>query len=66
MPTDRTNGSSNTQRKKCRDGLRPAPLERLASNPVFAISINIPSPHAHDLCWRTGMMDRWECAAFAD
>lgn len=27
---------------------------------------NIPSPHAHYLCWRTGMMDRWECAAFAD
>ena len=21
--------------------------------------------HAHDLRWRTGMMDRWECAAFA-
>ena len=27
---------------------------------------NVPSPHAHYLCWRTGMMDRWECAAFAD
>ena len=26
---------------------------------------NVPSPHAHYLCWRTGMMDRWECAAFA-
>lgn len=26
----------------------------------------VPSPHAHYLCWRTGMMDRWECAAFAD
>jgi LysR family transcriptional regulator, glycine cleavage system transcriptional activator len=25
----------------------------------------IPSPHAHHLCWRTGTMDRWECAAFA-
>ena len=25
----------------------------------------IPSPHAHYLCWRTGTMDRWECAAFA-
>lgn len=25
----------------------------------------VPSPHAHYLCWRTGTMDRWECAAFA-
>ena len=24
------------------------------------------SPHAHYLCWRTGTMDRWECAAFAE
>jgi DNA-binding transcriptional LysR family regulator len=27
---------------------------------------SIPSPHAHYLCWRTGTMDRWECAAFAE
>lgn len=27
---------------------------------------NVPSPHAHYLCWRTGTMDRWECAAFSD
>ena len=27
---------------------------------------NVPSPHAHYLCWRTGMMDRWECSAFAE
>jgi len=27
---------------------------------------SVPSPHAHYLCWRTGMMDRWECAAFAE
>ncbi|MFY8041679.1 MAG: LysR substrate-binding domain-containing protein [Rhodoferax sp.] len=27
---------------------------------------NAPSPHAHYLCWRTGAMDRWEVAAFAD
>ena len=27
---------------------------------------NVPSPHAHYLCWRTGTMDRWEVAAFAD
>lgn len=39
-------------------------LVRLGSNPVYANAV--PSPHAHYLCWRTGMMDRWECAAFAD
>jgi DNA-binding transcriptional LysR family regulator len=27
---------------------------------------NVPSPHAHYLCWRTGTMDRWECQAFAE
>jgi LysR family glycine cleavage system transcriptional activator len=27
---------------------------------------HVPSPHAHYLCWRTGAMDRWECAAFAE
>ena len=27
---------------------------------------NVPSPHAHYLCWRTGMMERWECVAFAE
>ncbi len=25
-----------------------------------------PSPHHHYICWKTGMLDRWECAAFAD
>ena len=39
-------------------------LVRLGSSPVF--TENVPSPHAHDLCWRTGIMDRWECAAFAE
>lgn len=34
-------------------------LERIADR-------NVPSPHAHYLCWRTGTMDRWECAAFAE
>jgi DNA-binding transcriptional LysR family regulator len=34
-------------------------LERLSDR-------NVPSPHAHYLCWRTGTMDRWECAAFSD
>jgi LysR family transcriptional regulator, glycine cleavage system transcriptional activator len=27
---------------------------------------SVPSPHAHYLCWRTGTMERWECAAFTD
>jgi len=27
---------------------------------------NVPSPHAHYLCWRTGAMDRWECATFTE
>jgi len=39
-------------------------LVRLGSDGPFGA--NVPSPHAHYLCWRTGMMDRWECAAFAD
>jgi len=39
-------------------------LVRLGHSGVF--SANVPSPHAHYLCWRTGMMDRWECAAFAE
>ena len=39
-------------------------LVRLGSSDVF--TGNVPSPHAHYLCWRTGMMDRWECAAFAE
>ena len=34
-------------------------LERISNR-------NVPSPHAHYLCWRTGAMDRWECAAFAE
>ena len=39
-------------------------LVRLSSHPAF--TCNIPSPHAHYLCWRTGVMERWECIAFAD
>jgi DNA-binding transcriptional LysR family regulator len=27
---------------------------------------SVPRPHAHYLCWRTGTMERWECATFAD
>ena len=33
---------------------------------VRLFDIDAPSPHAHYLCWRTGTMDRWECAAFAE
>jgi LysR family transcriptional regulator, glycine cleavage system transcriptional activator len=39
-------------------------LVRLGESPVFRT--DIPSPHAHYLCWRTGTMDRWECVAFAE
>ena len=39
-------------------------LVRLGTSAAFTSSV--PSPHAHYLCWRTGTMDRWECAAFAD
>ena len=38
--------------------LASAALERLFSE-------DVPSPHAHDLCWRSGALDRWEVAAFA-
>ena len=40
-----------------------AHLVRLGTAPAFMTGV--PSPHAHYLCWRTGTMDRWECAAFA-
>ena len=33
---------------------------------VRLYDLDAPSPHAHYLCWRTGAMDRWECAAFAE
>ncbi|ABM35619.1 transcriptional regulator, LysR family [Polaromonas naphthalenivorans CJ2] len=39
-------------------------LVRLGTNDMF--TRKVASPHAHYLCWRTGTMDRWECAAFAD
>ena len=39
-------------------------LVRLGNNAIYAA--NIPSPHAHYLCWRTGTMERWECAAFVE
>ncbi|MDB5744853.1 MAG: transcriptional regulator, LysR family [Polaromonas sp.] len=39
-------------------------LVRLGTQAIF--TRKVASPHAHYLCWRTGTMDRWECAAFAD
>ncbi len=39
-------------------------LVRLGESEVF--NREVPSPHAHYLCWRTGVMERWECAAFAE
>jgi LysR family transcriptional regulator, glycine cleavage system transcriptional activator len=42
-----------------RPWLESGALERVSTR-------SVPSPHAHYLCWRTGTMDRWECAAFAD
>lgn len=39
-------------------------LVRLGTGAPF--TTNIPSPHAHYLCWRTGMMERWECVTFVD
>ena len=39
-------------------------LERGLLVPLY--ERHVPSPHAHYLCWRTGAMERWECAAFAD
>ena len=27
---------------------------------------SVPSPHRHYICWRPGVLERWECAAFAD
>ncbi len=39
-------------------------LVKLGESDPFRVPV--PSPHAHYLCWRTGTMDRWECAAFAE
>ncbi len=33
---------------------------------VRLFATDTASPHAHYLCWRTGTMDRWECAAFTE
>ncbi|MEG2281032.1 MAG: LysR substrate-binding domain-containing protein, partial [Comamonas sp.] len=33
---------------------------------VRMFDLDVESPHAHYLCWRTGTMDRWECQAFAE
>jgi DNA-binding transcriptional LysR family regulator len=39
-------------------------LVRLGISDTFTSSV--PSPHAHYLCWHTGMMERWECVAFTE
>jgi LysR family glycine cleavage system transcriptional activator len=44
--------------------LETGSLVRLGTSKPFLR--NVPSPHAHYLCWRTGSMDRWEVAAFTD
>ena len=44
--------------------LETGALVRLGTSPPY--TRNVPSPHAHYLCWRTGTMERWECNAFAD
>jgi DNA-binding transcriptional LysR family regulator len=44
--------------------LESGALVRLGTSAPFATAV--PSPHAHYLCWRTGAMDRWEVAAFAE
>jgi len=44
--------------------LETGALVRLGEADAFRAPV--PSPHAHYLCWRTGTMDRWECAAFAE
>ena len=44
--------------------LEDGSLVRLGTSDAF--TRKVPSPHAQYLCWRTGTMDRWECAAFAD
>ena len=27
---------------------------------------SVPSPHHHYICWKPGVLERWECAAFID
>ena len=27
---------------------------------------SVPSPHRHYVCWKPGVLERWECAAFVD
>ncbi len=36
-----------------------------SSTLVRLFDLDVPSPNAHYLCWRTGTMERWECNAFA-
>ena len=57
-------GIALTRLKLAHPWLDKGTLVRLGHSPCFMTSV--PSPHAHYLCWRTGMMERWECVAFAD
>ena len=57
-------GIALTRVKLAMPWLENGSLVRLGTSAPFAS--NVPSPHAHYLCWRTGMMERWECVAFAD
>jgi len=57
-------GVALVRMKLAQPWLENGTLVHLGSNTVF--SHHVPSPHAHYLCWRTGAMDRWECATFAD
>ena len=44
-------------------------LEECTAEDLAALRLfetDAPSPHAHYLCWKTGIMDRWECSAFAE
>jgi DNA-binding transcriptional LysR family regulator len=47
---------------RCGSSWAPLAGQRHAGAPVRPGA----QPHAHYLCWRTGTMDRWECAAFAE
>jgi DNA-binding transcriptional LysR family regulator len=39
----------------------------LESGRLVALSDRpVPSPHRHYICWRRGVLDRWECSAFFD
>ena len=62
-------GNQSAAAKRC--GLTPAAISAIVKRLELALGVrlferSVPSPHAHYLCWRTGTMERWECATFAD